>query len=47
MQRPIAKHWKDVEDSYGRTGGRTEGHEVDSNSKGKPTESTNLDTWEL
>jgi hypothetical protein len=33
--------------SYGRVWKRIEGPEGDRNSTGKPTESTNLDTWEL
>jgi hypothetical protein len=32
-------------DYYGRIGGRIEGLETDSNSTGRPTESTNLDPW--
>ena len=43
--RYTAKEWMELEDSYGRIGGRTTGLEGDRNSTGKPTESTNLDTW--
>jgi hypothetical protein len=42
MQRPIAKQWMELENYYGRVGGRTEGTEGDRNSTGKPTE-----TWTL
>jgi hypothetical protein len=27
MQRPIAKHWTEVREFYGRVGGRSEGSE--------------------
>ena len=33
--------------SWGRVGGKTEGHEEDRDSTGRPTESTNLDPWGL
>jgi hypothetical protein len=41
--RYTAKEWMELEDSYGRIGGRTAGLEGDRNSTGKPTESNNLD----
>ena len=36
-----------VRDTYGRVGGRIEAHKVNGNPIGRPTESTNLDPWEL
>jgi hypothetical protein len=36
-----------VRDSYGKVRGKTEDPEGDKNSTGRPTESTNLDSWEL
>jgi hypothetical protein len=47
MQTPTAKHWMEVEDSHGRTGGQIEGTEWGGNFTGRPTVSTNLDPWEL
>lgn len=44
-QRPMAQHWMELGDSYGRVGGRIMGPKGDGNSKGRPTESTNLDLW--
>ena len=41
----IAKHWMEFEDSYGRIAGKIVGPEGDRNSKGRPTESTNMDPW--
>jgi hypothetical protein len=36
-----------VREPYGRVGGRIVGPEGDRNTTGRPTESTNLDPWEL
>jgi hypothetical protein len=47
MQIPTATHWKEIRDFYGKDGGRIDGPEVDRVSTGRPTESTNLDLWEL
>jgi len=47
MQMPIAKHWMEVRDPYGRVGGRVEAAEGNGNPIGRPTKSTNLDPWEL
>jgi hypothetical protein len=47
MQTPTAKHWTEVRDSYGKVGKRIEGPKGNRNSKGKPTESNNLNSWEL
>lgn len=44
-QRPTAQHWMELGDSYGRVGGRIMGPKGDGNSKGRPTESPNLDLW--
>jgi hypothetical protein len=41
MQRPTTKHWAEVWDSYRRI----EHLEGDRISTGRPTESTNLDSW--
>jgi hypothetical protein len=45
MQTPTTKQWMKLGDCYGRIRGRFEGPEGDRNSKGRPTESTNLDPW--
>jgi hypothetical protein len=37
----------ELRESYERVEGRTEGPKEDSDSTGRPTESINLDTWEL
>jgi hypothetical protein len=39
--------WMELWDSYRRVEGRIEGPIVDRNSKGRPTESTNLDPYGL
>ena len=36
-----------VRDTYGRVEGKIKGPEVDGNPTERPTESTNLDPWEL
>jgi hypothetical protein len=41
------KHWSEVGDPYERVSRRIEGAEGDGNLIGRPTESTNQDTWEL
>jgi hypothetical protein len=45
MQRPTAKQWMELGNSYRKIGGRIEGPKRDKNSTGRPAESTNLDTW--
>lgn len=47
MQIPATEHWTEVEDFYGRVGERIEGPELDRNTTGRITESTNLDPWEV
>jgi hypothetical protein len=47
MQLPTDRHQMEVGDTYGGVGGRTEGPEVSGNPIGRPTESRNLDHWEL
>ena len=37
----------EVGDTYGRVVGRSQGQEVDRNLTERPTESTNLNSWEL
>jgi hypothetical protein len=37
----------DIQEAYGRDGGRIEGLKKDRHSTGRPTESTNLDPWRL
>jgi hypothetical protein len=44
-RQPIITHCTDLRNSYGRGEGMIEGPEEDRNSTGKPTESSNLDTW--
>ena len=39
MQVPIAKHWMEVRNFYGRVGGRIEDLKGDRNSTGRPAES--------
>jgi hypothetical protein len=46
MQTPTPKQWIELVDSYGRIGERITGPEGDRNSTGRPTESTNLDSWD-
>ena len=36
MQRPTAKHWAEVRDSYGKVEGRSEGPRGNRNSIGRP-----------
>jgi hypothetical protein len=43
MQWSTAKHWTDLEDSYGRVDGRIEGPRKYRNSAGRSTMSTNID----
>jgi hypothetical protein len=43
VQRPTAKNWIELQDSYEKAGGRMEGPEGDRNSTGRPTESTDVD----
>lgn len=43
IQRPIAKHKLDLGEPCGRDGGRVEALEADRNSKGRLTESSNMD----
>ena len=47
MQILTADHQTEVREPYGRVRGRIEGTEQDGNPTGKPTVSTNLDSWEL
>jgi hypothetical protein len=42
---PIAKQWVELGDFYGRIGGNISDPRGDRNSTGRPTESTNLDSW--
>jgi hypothetical protein len=46
MQKPTAKHQMELGEFYGRLR-RTEGPEEVRDFTGRPTESTNLDTWGL
>ena len=46
MQRPRARQ-AELEESCGREGKRIEGTREVKDTTGKPTESTNLDPWEL
>jgi len=39
--------WTEIRDSYGRVGGRVKSPEEGRDSTGRPTDSTNLDPWEL
>jgi hypothetical protein len=45
IQRPTDKQWMELRGSLGRIGGRISGHKVDRDSTGRPTDSTNLDSW--
>jgi hypothetical protein len=47
MQRPTAKHWKLLQDSYGRVQGKIESLRGERSSIGRQTESINLDPWKL
>ena len=47
MQILTANHWTELRDPYGRVRERSEGNEGDGNPIGRPTVSTNLDSWEL
>ena len=47
MQISTAKHWAEVGDSYGGVEGRIAGPNGERNSTGRPTESSNLDSWEF
>ena len=47
MQIFTAKLWVEVGESYGRGRRGIEGTEGDGNPVGRPTMSTNLDSWEL
>ena len=47
MQILTASHWTEDWDPYGRIRERIEGTEGDGNPIGRPTVSTNLDSWEL
>jgi len=47
MPTLTAKHWTEVGDPHGRVRGRIEGTEGDGNPIGRPTVSTNPDSWEL
>jgi hypothetical protein len=47
MKIPTAKHWTEVRDSYKRVEGSAEGPEEDRNPTGRPSKSTNLDSWEF
>lgn len=46
IQTPIAKQWMELEDFYGRTGGRIMSSEGDRISVVRPREWTNKDTWD-
>lgn len=43
MQRPTAKQWTELGDSYGRVGGRISGPIRDRDTTGSPTVLTNQD----
>jgi len=45
MQKPSAKHWMELGDSYRRVQGTIVGPKGDRNITGSQTESTNLDPW--
>ena len=46
-ERPKTTHWMELWVSYGSVGRRIEGFVGNRNSKGKPTVSTNLYTWQF
>jgi hypothetical protein len=47
MQRSTVKHWTVLREFYGRVVGKIEEPQVDRNSTGRLTETTNLDPWWL
>jgi hypothetical protein len=47
MQIFTAEHWTELEDTYGRVGGKIEGPQGDGNPTGRQPEPTNLDPWDL
>ena len=47
MQILTPENWTKVRSSYGNFRGKNEGTEGDGNPIGRPTVSTNLDSWEL
>jgi hypothetical protein len=46
-QITTVKHWTEFGNSYGRVGRGIESHERDGKLTGGPTDSTNLEFWEL